>query len=119
MTTEHPHSTITNDRRERAMRGLAILVGWGGGSGDTASQTPYAAISTAASRNGACHPKPSHAATMIRTGPARSPIDAEEVRRAEHARQVVAAESTRASSEASTIADAATPITNDAPTSTG
>src|SRR6185369_4552354 len=90
----------------------------GGGSGDTASHRPYPAMSTAARRKGACQPKPSHAAAMMTAGPARAPIapirfDAPSIRG-----KSSPLTSTNASSHASTIADAETPITNDAPKST-
>ena len=49
-------------------------------------------MSRAPSRNGASHPKPSAAATMITSGPSEIADGSEEVLRAEHPRQVVARE---------------------------
>ena len=76
-------------------------------------------MSTAATRKGACHPKPSHAAAMMTAGPARSPIDPMRFDAPSIRGRSSPLTSTNASSQASTIADAATPMTNDAATSTG
>ncbi len=74
-------------------------------------------MSTAPRRNGVSQPNPTAAAVMITSGPRRSPIDPRKFCAPSIRGRSSPERSTSASSDASTIADAATPIANDAATS--